>query len=1221
MTLKGLGLAVSVLALAAAGQARAGDKVLFGPPPAWVVARPPAAEPSKPGDLPVEILELDHQVHVEGGAETTYSAVSFKFLKPEGLQAGNLAFSWEPENEELTVNRVVIHRGDKAIDVLAAGQTFTVLRREQDLEQATLTGMLTASLIPEGLQVGDVLEVASTKVSHNPVTGTHAEDVLGPLNLAAGRIDVSVEWPQGKAVRLAETPDLPPWTRTSKGGFERAAISLDNVQPVVPPSGAPARYKVVRMAEATDYSSWGEVAALFVPLYAKASKIPSDGPLRAELEKIRAASKDPVKRAEGALQLVESRVRYVALEMGAGGLVPADSADTWARRYGDCKAKTALLLGLLHELGIEAEPVVVNASFGDGVNDRLPAVSLFNHILVHATIAGKTYWLDGTRTGDISLAKLTVPNFGWGLPVRKGVTALVRMLPPPLEQPDSDMTIELDATKGIRGPVPAKLELVMRGDDALGTNQVLASLAGNTLDEALRKFWRGRFDFIDPKTYDIAFDPDKVELHMTMQGIATMDWKNGWYETDETDVGYRPDFSRAAGPGHDAPFAVAYPYFSHTRETVLLPPGFTGKVTSDGIDVDQTIAGIEYHRHSSLTGNRFVIEKSDRSLVPEIAFKDAVAAEKRLRELSQNTAYLRVPNGYRMTQGDLAIAAAETGNDDASALLDLGNSYLNAGKSQEALERFVRVTDLDPTNAVAWADRGIAEAYLGKLTEASASIEKSAAIDPQNVYMFHGRGIIADQRKAYTLAIDAYSKAIAANPKDDFAYGRRAQANFNVGHADAALADAQKATELKPDFLSMYGLRVYIFTTRKKPDEAAAEIQRMIAANPANPDIRTTAMQMLTQFGMADRAKAIAGGPVDTTPTAQSLYSKALLRATQDTDGQLSDLNAALKLDPDFSPALWVRANLLFSRAQYVPALADVDRALSHNPSEVNLYLVKANLLRNLGRRDDSLAVAGAVTAANPQVPMAHVIAGKIYQAYDQHEQAVAAIDRAIALAPEPYMYLNRADIRPLGDIEARLADVETALKMDPQFTPALAMKALLLSRKGDHAGAAKLYDTVIAKEPEDGGYLVTRGIELWRAGQREAAQRDFAAADSRAVGAMEFNNLCYQKATAGVALDMALSECDKSLHLAPDSPPVLDSRATVLLQMGRYGDAKADYDRVLAKMPAKAPSLLGRAVARFHLGDAAGARTDLAAVLKQEKDIVERFTILGIVIPPELLH
>nr|WP_243415165.1 tetratricopeptide repeat protein [Altererythrobacter segetis] len=1219
MRLKCLSLAASAAALAAAGQAHAGDKVLLGPPPQWVVAHPPAAEPSKPGDLPVEIVQLEHQVRFEGDAQQTYSVISLKFLKPEGLQAGNITFSWEPETEDLTVNRVLIHRGDKTIDVLGEGQTFTILRREQDLEQATLTGTLTASLMPEGLQVGDVLEAVSTKVSRNPVTGSHAEDVLGPLNLAAGRVDVSVEWPQGKAMRLAETDDLPRWSRTLVDGFERASISLENVQPVIPPNDAPPRYGVARMAEATDFASWGDVANLFVPLYRKASKIPSTGPLRVELEKIRASSADPVKRAGAALQLVESRIRYVALEMGTGGLVPADAADTWARRFGDCKAKTALLLGLLHELGVEAEPVVVNAGFGDVVADRLPAVGMFNHILVRAKIAGKTYWLDGTRTGDTGLARLPVPNFGWGLPISKDAAALVRILPPPLEQPDSDMTIELDGTRGIRAPVPAKLELTLRGDNALGTNQMLASLAGNARDEALRKFWRSRFDFIDPQTYDLAFDQDQVELHLTMQGTATLDWKDGWYETDETGVGYRPDFSRAAGAGHDAPFAVSYPFFVRTRETILLPPTFTGKVSGDTTEVDETIAGVEYHRHASLTGNRFMIERTSRSLVPEIAYKDATAAAKRLRELSQNSVYLRIPNSYRMTEGDLAVVAKETPDDDPDALVTLGNSFLNLGKNADALERFQRATDLDAKNALAWADRGIAEAYLGKLSEATASLDKAAAIDPQNLYMLHGRGIVAEQRRAYTVAIDAYGQAIAVNPKDDFAYARRAQANYGAGKVDAAMADAQKAIDLKPDNLQMYALRTFALTTRKKPDDAVAEIQRMVAANAGNVDAATLAKQMLTQLGMADKARAIAGPPVDSAPTPQSFYAKALLREAKDVDGQLSDLNEALKLGPDFQPALYTRASLLYGKGQSEAALADAERALAGDPKNVDLYLLKANLLRNLGRREESLAVAKTVTEANPQMPLAHVIAGKIYQAYDRHDDAVAAIDRAIALAPEPYMYLNRADIRPFDAIEARLADVDTALKMDPEFAPALAMKADLLARKGDHAAAAKVYDTVIAKEPEETGYLVSRGIELWRAGQRAAAEKDFAAAGDRAVGAMQLNSLCYRKAAAGVDLEQALKECDESLSLSPDAPPTLDSRATVYLQMGRYADAKTDYDRALAKMPTMAPSLLGRAVARFHLGDVDGARQDLAAARKQQNDIVERYRTLGMAVPQEL--
>jgi tetratricopeptide (TPR) repeat protein len=1202
-----------------AAPAHAGDKVLFAPPPAWVVKHPADAPPSQAGDLPVQFLQIDSQVHFEGDTETSFALVRLKFLTPQGLQAGDLSYSWEPDKGDLTVNRVLIHRGDQTIDVLGSGQTFTVLRREQGLEQATIDGALTAHMFPEGLQVGDVLEAAITITRTDPVTGNHGETRFGPLNFPAGQVDLSVQWPAGRPMMLKQSPDLPPWVRTKANGFETATLSLRDVKPIVPPNDAPDRYSLIRVAEASDYRSWDDVAAINVPLYAKASTISAEGPLRAEVEKIRGASKDPVARTEAALQLVQNRIRYVALEMGAGGLTPADAETTWSRRYGDCKAKTALLLGILHELGVDAEPVIVNASGGDFIAGRLPAIGLFNHILVRATVAGKTYWLDGTRTGDTSLAGLKVPNFGWGLPVHSGVAGLVRILPSPLDEPESDMAIELDATKGIRGPVPAKLELTMRGDDAVGTNQLIAGLVGGARDEALRKFWRDRFDFIDPKSFEVAFDPVKRELRLKIQGVATMDWKDGWYETDETGVGYRADFSRAPGPQHDAPFSVVYPMFNRTRETIILPPSFTGKVSSDGSEVDETLAGLEYRRHASMTGNRFVIERTARSLAPEIAYKDAVAAEKRLRDLSDESVYLRIPDSYRPSDSDLAAAAAETSNDDADALLALGNSYLNAGKSAEALERFARATELDPQSAIAWADRGMAEAYLGKLSDASASLDKAAAIEPRNKYMFHGRGIVADQRKAYTIAIEAYSQAIAQDPRDDFAYGRRAAANYGAGKFDAALADAQKAIDLEPGFVQMYALRTTVLTIQKKPDAAAAEIQRMVGGNPDKPEIAAMAKRMLADLGMADKAKGIAGPAVDVAPTAQSLVSKAMLREPGDVDGMLSDLQAALKIDPDYVPALQARANLLNGKGQYAAALVDVGRALDRNPREVNLYLLKANVLRSLGRRDESLGVAKAVVEANPQVPLAHIVAGKIYQAFDRHEDAVEAIDGAIALAPEPYMYLNRADIRPFGDIDARLADVEQALTMDPGFTAALAMKANLLSRKGDHAGAANTYDAIVAKEPSVPDYLVARGIERWRMGKQDDARKDFAAAHENAVGAMQLNNLCYEKAVAGADLELALKECDESLRLAPNSAPILDSRATVYLQMGRYKEAKADYDRALATFPTMAPSLLGRAIAKLRLGDESGARADAAAARKASSSIVETLRTRGLTVPQEL--
>src|SRR5262249_17325845 len=155
-------------------------------------------------------------------------------------------------------------------------------------------------------------------------------------------------------------------------------------------------------------------------------QVPAEGPLHAEIERIRAASPDPVLRAEAALTLVQDHIRYVALAMGDAGLIPADAQTTWARRFGDCKGKTALLLGILHAFNIEAEPVLVSTIFGDGLDQHVAMIGLFNHVLVRATINGRTYWLDGTRTGDTHLDDIMTPNFGWGLPVEAGGATLVR---------------------------------------------------------------------------------------------------------------------------------------------------------------------------------------------------------------------------------------------------------------------------------------------------------------------------------------------------------------------------------------------------------------------------------------------------------------------------------------------------------------------------------------------------------------------------------------------------------------------------------------------------------------------------------------------------------------------------------------------------------------------------------------------------------------------------
>ena len=301
-----------------------------------------------------------------------------------------MAINWDPESETVTVHSLHIIRGAQVIDVLAS-QKFTVLRRETDLERAMLNGVLTATLQPDGLQVGDILELSYSLAHHDPVMRGHSELILGVIPGASiAHLHVRETWPSSKAIRWRERPGLNPASVvTTPDGETELVVDEDNATHAKAPDGAPPRFSDASNVEASDFKDWTELSALMAPLYAKAETLSASSSLKAEATKIRAASSDPKVQAAAALRLVQDQIRYLFLGMNQGGYVPADADATWTRRFGDCKGKTAVLLALLHELGIDAEPAIVSTQAGDGMDERLPNVELFDHVLVRARGRGK----------------------------------------------------------------------------------------------------------------------------------------------------------------------------------------------------------------------------------------------------------------------------------------------------------------------------------------------------------------------------------------------------------------------------------------------------------------------------------------------------------------------------------------------------------------------------------------------------------------------------------------------------------------------------------------------------------------------------------------------------------------------------------------------------------------------------------------------------------------
>lgn len=1162
----------------------AADSLKFGPPPPWV--HPQSIPAAKPTGGPVALLLDDQQIELEKGKVLTYTEGALRIENSQGLAAGNLSLVWQPATDTVTVNKLHIIRDGKVIDVLANGQTFTVLRRETNLDAATLDGTLTATIQPEGLQQGDIIDLATTTERSDPVLKGHVEAMFGqwgglPIQLA----HASLNWTDGLHISVRQTPSLPAPVKNSASGMNSIDLSASDVQPMVPPKGAPDRFLIGRLAEATDYGSWSNLADLFMPLYRDASAIPNSGPLHDEVEKIRASTADPKARATQALALVQDRVRYVALLMGQGGYVPASAAQTWSRRFGDCKAKTALLLGILHALGIQAEPVLVQSKLGDMVADRLPMISLFDHVFVRAHIGGKDYWLDGTRDGDTDLDAIQTPNFGWGLPL-VAHAELVHMVPKPLDAPNLEHHVSIDASAGIYAPAAATIEEIYRGDSAVGLNSLYSAVSADQRDQTLHDKAREYFDDFDVASSSVQFDKAKRELVISIKGTAKLNWKDGWSYIPTSSISFDPDFDRPAGPLHDVPLSIDYPRFVQDKATIKLPPGFAaGQKLS--APVHQTLAGVEYARSERVDGNVLTVDSSERSVVPEVAYKDALAAAPQLRSLDKDDLYLSVSTAYAPTPQDVAALKGSHPQSADDYFVRAGAEIANNDKDAAAADLRSGL-DLDPKNT--WALRKLAVISIdkGEYDAAEQKLAAAEAIDGETAASLEVRAYLAEKKHDFAGAADWYQKAIAKDPKDSYALSHRGVVLINVGRNDEAVANLNSVLAIDPKnaFAMLNRARAEINTG--KFDDAERDAKALEALTPQDPSPHDIE-------GLVAQHRGNLQAAIDD-------FSKAF---------EMSRTNGSGK--PWVEP-LARRAEALSLLGRYDEALADIDRIFNLGQKDANVHLVRANILMRQGKRELVAAEADAMTRDNPQSDFAFIAAAKTYAAVGQSDKAMQAIDRALQIKPSPIAYVNRADVRPRADVEGRLADLDAALKLDPAMPEALTMKAALLAKAGRHGEALETYDRMPKSTTLGLNMDVQRATLLEKAGRTADAEKLFTTLRSSANSPDELNSLCWGEGTAGVMLDAAIEECREAVRLGNSAPQYVDSLGMALLKSGKLDEALAAYSEALTKAPLPS-SYMGRAIIYARQGDDARANADLMQAKKLDPNIESTFADYGLTI------
>ncbi len=633
-------------------------------PPSWIdVPALPKPPKDAAGAATIDLLG-DVQVKFGKDFDTFYYGQAWKIGSAHGLDAASLQVDWDPALEVLTIHRYRILRDGAAIDLLGDGTGLSVIQREKRMESAMLDGRLTATLQPEDVRVGDIIDLAYSTERRDPAMAGRSQYVVGPKDGATfGRFRVRMLWGPDKAMHWRVYPGIlqPKVTKTAAGSELTADIGETSAP--LPPEGAPARYQLVNAIEITEFTDWKGVSRTFAPLYAEAGKLAPNSPIKAEAAKIAAQSKDPKRRAELALQLVQEQIRYLFMGMNAGGFVPAGAEATWVRRFGDCKAKTVLLIALLTELGIEARPVLVHTRQGDLLAARLPSMESFDHVIVEAKVGGKSYFLDGTRLGDLSLDRVRTPNWTAGVPVTAAGTGLVPLVPEPFDRPEELVSLTLDASRGLDVPASANAEMRFTGAAASEMRQKYAGFSQADRNRELRKLWRDAFDFVSPGKVATQDDPATGDFVITMSGSAQMEWSRDlgtrWYELDRARLGWRFDIAREGELSPDAPFAFEYPNWWGSRTVVKLPNKGKGFRLQGG-SLDKVVGDLyRFNRKVEVVDGVVTMAAETRALAAELPADRAARTRTEMAELATNGIFIRAPEDYQKTADERAQAARE----------------------------------------------------------------------------------------------------------------------------------------------------------------------------------------------------------------------------------------------------------------------------------------------------------------------------------------------------------------------------------------------------------------------------------------------------------------------------------------------------------------------------------------------------------------------------------
>jgi protein O-GlcNAc transferase len=343
-----------------------------------------------------------------------------------------------------------------------------------------------------------------------------------------------------------------------------------------------------------------------------------------------------------------------------------------------------------------------------------------------------------------------------------------------------------------------------------------------------------------------------------------------------------------------------------------------------------------------------MIERWSQSTEVRSTYALALLDQRRFEEAQRHaTAVLQVEGPYGGDQSQVV----------QDALRVCAYSCESLGQFDEAKQSYAQLS-LVPSEAI--------DALLGLVRVSIASDDVSEAFAYLERALFHGctetraKTVLGEaflKSGKFDHAVQALESVVALNGSDPVVWGLLGRAYIERGTLRSALNSFLSASVLNPGDVTNWNNLGVTYLRLHLASEARQAFEKAIDLNPNDALAHANLSEVLSALGLVVEAKSAIKRSLEINKNDASSHLILAKIYYESLDIKLAqyECNEALRLDPNYTPALNYMAHMAQDNGNNALAILLVQRALSIDPENAVLHLTLGSIYRTIGQFKISL--------------------------------------------------------------------------------------------------------------------------------------------------------------------------------------------------------------------------------------------------------------------------